>query len=687
MTGPGGIGKTRLSLDVAHTLLDAFPDGVWQVRLSRIVDATLVIPSIATTLGLSEVGGVPIRAVVSAYLRERRLLLVLDNFEQVVAAAPELAELLSACPGVTVLVTSRAPMRLSGEYEFVLTGLALPDPSHLPPWDRLSQYAAVALFIQRVQAVQTDFAVTKATAPTVAEICARLDGLPLAIELAAARVKIFPPGTLLKRLTRALPELVGGPRDLEERQQTLHNTLAWSAALLTPEEQRLFRRLSVFAGGWTLESAEAVCAVPEGIEPLGISVVDGLYGLIVQSLLQQHEVEGEGRFIMLHVIREFALEQLEASGEAEALRQAHAQHVLTWGTDSPLPLYEMGDGPWLSRMEREHDNIRASLGWALEREDVALGLQLGVGFTAFWFSRGYDTEGRRWLEALLAMEASRRHTTRDDDTRSNEWYWAMWWASRYAHNQSDVRRTCELTSELLAAARAQDNNPILMAALEAAWLAEWMPPTGDLQYGDRQQGERLLDEALALARQLPMNDVSMIVLMNFTHGLAVYQHDLERAESMAEELLQTAVLRRHTVSETYISWILATIALLQDNPARAYKYGRRALQLASGHGLTVYVHAVMPIFATVAAKSGDYARAARLLGAEANLLERLGIPLSESEDHEVMRAAISEARTALGENTWQAAFAAGKALTLEQAIAYALGRLEQELPKDAPAEA
>ena len=393
LTGPGGIGKTRLSVQVAAEVLDGFPDGVWNVRLSRLTDPALVVPTIATTLGLKESGATPLAEVLRGYLADKRLLLVLDNFEQVVAAASQVGELLAACPGVKSLVTSRVRLHLHGEHEYALRPLALPDPAHLPPPERLSQYAAVALFIERAQAAQTDFAVTNATAPAVAEICARLDGLPLAIELAAARVKVLPPPALLKRLERALPVLVGGARNLDERQHTMRATLQWSYDLLSPEEQRLFRRLSVFVGGCTLEAAEAICIAPEGAAPLGIDVLEGLASLVDQSLLQQREEGGEPRFVMLYVIREFALEQLEASGEAPVLYQAHASYCLNLALQAEPQLKGPQARPWLDRLEREHDNLRAALGWAHGSGDTAVVMQLAGALKEYWYGRGRIAEG------------------------------------------------------------------------------------------------------------------------------------------------------------------------------------------------------------------------------------------------------------------------------------------------------
>jgi predicted ATPase len=390
LTGPGGIGKTRVSLQVAAELLDIFPDGVWSIHLSRLSDPDLVLPTIAQVFNLKESGGIPLAEMVGSYLREKNLLLVLDNFEQVVTAGPAIGVFLESCPGVNMLVTSRMALHLRGEREYALRPLALPDPHHLPLPERLSQYAAVALFIERAQAARADFHVTDATGPAVAEICARLDGLPLAIELAAARIKVLPPPALLKRLEHRLPLLVGGPRDVEERQQTMRNTLDWSYDLLGPEEQVLLRRLAVFVGGCTLEAAEAVCASPEGAAPLHVALLEGLSRLVDQSLVvQREETDGGAGFGMLQVIREYALGQLEASGEGEALRRAHAAGVVALAERAWPELAGPEAGPWLERLEREHDNLRAALGWAQEQGETETGLRLVAALGRFWAARGH----------------------------------------------------------------------------------------------------------------------------------------------------------------------------------------------------------------------------------------------------------------------------------------------------------
>jgi predicted ATPase len=364
------------------------------VRLSRLVDPGLVVPTIAQTLGLKEAGSQLLAETLRAHLAEKHLLLVLDNFEQVVGAAPDVAALLESSPGLSVLVTSRTPLHLRGERESALAPLPLPERGQRPPPEALAQYAAVALFLERAQAAKSDFAITTANALTIAEICARLDGLPLAIELAAARVRVLPPEALLARLASGLQLLTGGARDADARQQTMRATIAWSEHLLAPEEQVLFRRLAVFVGGCMLEAAEAICAAPEGVAPLALDLLAGLSTLVEHSLVEPREEGGEPRFGLLQVIREYALERLQASGEAEVLRRAHAEALLALAERAEPELTRPAAGAWFDRLEREYDNLRAALGWAREQGEAESGLRLVAALYRFWWVRGHLREGR-----------------------------------------------------------------------------------------------------------------------------------------------------------------------------------------------------------------------------------------------------------------------------------------------------
>src|SRR5215204_3154934 len=357
LTGPGGTGKSRLALQSAADLMEEFENGVFFVALATLTDHTLVTSSVAQVLGVRESGDQPLLEGIKDYLQDKRLLLVLDNFEQVLEAAPQAGEILSAAPRLKVLATSRIPLGIYGERERRNGVLAIPDPKRLPTLEVLSQYEAVRLFIERAEATKADFSITNENAPAVAEICARLDGLPLAIELAAARIKLLPPSSILARLTNRLKLLTGGARDLPERQRTLRGAIEWSHTLLDEGEKTLFARMAIFSGGRTLEAIEAVC---DAQGDLPMDAFDGVSSLVDKSLLRQEEgPEGEPRFMMLETIHEYAREKLRESGEAEEIGHAHARHFLGLAEEAELTGPEQAW--WLERLEAEHDNLRTTL--------------------------------------------------------------------------------------------------------------------------------------------------------------------------------------------------------------------------------------------------------------------------------------------------------------------------------------
>jgi predicted ATPase/DNA-binding CsgD family transcriptional regulator len=414
LTGPGGVGKTRLALAAARDLLPDFADGVCFVPLGAISDPAFVLPALAQALGLRETGVRAPSEDLQAALGSQSLLLLLDNFEHVLAAAPPLADLLAACPHLKLLVTSRAVLRLHGEHELAVFPLAVPDLAHLPAREALAQYAACALFVERAQAITPQFQVTEATVRPIAEICTRLDGLPLAIELAAARTRLLPPQALLARLSHRLDVLTGGVRDGPARQQTLRATIAWSYHLLAPQEQRLFRYLSVFAGGCTLQAAEALA---KQAYIAASTILEGVSALLENHLLRQVEQpDGESRLLLLETIREYGLESLESCGELEAARAGHAAYFLALAEEAEPRLRGGEQVLWVSQLEREQENWRAALRSLLERERVQAGLpgeerpveqalRLCVALSWFWFHRGYGREGLSYLMETLAVSA------------------------------------------------------------------------------------------------------------------------------------------------------------------------------------------------------------------------------------------------------------------------------------------
>ena len=408
LTGPGGIGKTRLGLHVAKELSEMFLDGVYFVDLAPIRDTAFVVPTIAQTLDLKETGEQSLLDQLKAYLREKQLLLLLDNFEQVVSAAIQVADLLTACPQLKVVVTSRAVLHLRGEQEFDVPPLALPDPRHLPDLETLSQYEAVELFISRAQAVKPEFRLSDANAPAIAEICEHLDGLPLAIELAAARIKLLPPQALLARLGQLGQLLTSGAQDAPARQQTLWNTIKWSYDLLNAQEQRLTRRLSVFVDDCTLEAIEAVC---HGVGDDEIDVLNTVSSVIDKSLVQLREQEAEEpRLRMLEVVREFGLECLRESGEDLIIQHAHAHYYLSLAEEAEPYFKGSQQILWWDRLEGEQDNIRTALSWLITHQEDESALHFCGALYWFWYIRGYWSEGRQWIVRVLELLQTSQRT-------------------------------------------------------------------------------------------------------------------------------------------------------------------------------------------------------------------------------------------------------------------------------------
>jgi predicted ATPase/DNA-binding SARP family transcriptional activator len=415
LTGPGGIGKTRLAQEAGQASSARFPDGVAFVDLAPLRDPSFVLPSIVRALGVDETGDRPIHELVVATVGERRLLLVLDNFEHLTAAATDLAVILAACPRMTVLATSRVRLRLRREQEYPVLPLALPESTanrEKASLSQLSQVAAIDLFARRAMEARPSFALTDQNIDTVVAICRRLDGLPLAIELAAAQVRVLAPAQLLQRLERLLDALGTAAQDVPTRQRTLRNAIAWSYDLLSRQEQALFRRLSVFVGGWTLEGAEAIASITGDANT--IETVETLAGLIDHSLVEarQGADDDELRYSMLETIRQFAVEQLDASGEAASVRTAFERFLINLATRAEDGLRGAEQVYWLDRLEAEHDNFRAALGAALDRGNGDVALQVASRLWVFWWTRGFPEEGRSWLQRTLDIASDSDLTAR-----------------------------------------------------------------------------------------------------------------------------------------------------------------------------------------------------------------------------------------------------------------------------------
>lgn len=482
LTGPGGTGKTRLALQLAAEVLEAFSAGVFVVELAPVADPDRIAPAVAQTLGVTEQPGQTLEETLREYLGARQLLLLLDNFEQLVKAGSKLSELLAGAAELKLLVTSRAPLRLSAEHEYPVPPLALPDLKRGNDVEALSRYESVALFVERARAARPEFELTSANAAAVAEICVRLDGLPLAIELAAARIRLLPPEALLARLGERLKLLTGGARDLPERQRTLRAAIAWSYGLLSEEERVLFGRLAVFVGGCTLEAAEAVCA-PEG----EIDVLEGLYSLVEKSLLRGEEgPHGEPRFSMLETIREYALEHLQASDEAEEVRRRYAEYFVAFAEGVEPLLQTAEQHRWRPRLGADYTNIVAVLAWSIQSGSVDLGLRLAGALWYFWFDHRFLSDGGLWLTELL------RHAEDAPPPVRAKAFYAL---GVVAEVRGDVARANESARHSLELYRQVGDRSGIAWALAAAAQAA-------AQRGDRDDAREKLEEALALHEQV-----------------------------------------------------------------------------------------------------------------------------------------------------------------------------------------
>jgi predicted ATPase/class 3 adenylate cyclase/DNA-binding CsgD family transcriptional regulator len=631
LTGPGGTGKTRLGLQVAAELSDGFSDGVFFVNLAPLSDPELVVPTIAQTLGLKEAAGQPLLDSVSAWLREKELLLLLDNFEQVAEAAVEVSALLARCPQLNVLVTSRAVLHLSGEHEFPVPPLSLPDPKHLPDLVTLSQYEAVALFIARAQAIKPDFQVTNANAPAVAEICVRLDGLPLAIELAAARIKVLPPLALLARLGQRFTLLTSGAQDAPARQQTLRNTIAWSYNLLDAGEQRLFRRLSVIVGGATQEAIE-VLYTTLGDEP-GL-VLDGISSLIDKSLLRQTEQEAkESRFVMLETMREYGRDALVAHGEMEATRQAHAAYYLALVEAAEQEWEAPREAVWHVRLEQEHDNLRAAMGWLLERREAEMALRLGAALWWFWRECSTYHEGWSFLEralegseevavplrakALLAagnLAGSLGHVERGEalcqeslalfrafgDTKGIGT--ALFHLAEIVYSRGDLAAARLRFEESLVLARAVGDKSLV------AWALDGMAMVAILQ-GEYARARQLVEECLALFRTLGSKKGIAESLFWLAEMMFFSQGDLVRAHAVAEESLALNREIGNRSGEAYVLPTLAEITFYQGDTTTARLLLEKSCALWREVGNEAQIVWTLSMLAKVIAAQGDLAAA------------------------------------------------------------------------------
>jgi predicted ATPase/DNA-binding CsgD family transcriptional regulator len=663
LTGAPGIGKTRLATAVASELAGAFADGVAFLSLAPIRDPGLVIPAIARAVDAKIASGNPPLESVKAALRGTTTLLVLDNFEQIAGAAPLVAELLAACPAVKMLVTSRAVLHLRGEHEFLVPPLALPDPACLPAIETLARCASVALFLQRARAIAPDFRLTAENARAVAEICVRLDGLPLAIELAVPRLKLFSPESLHARLEHRLAWLTDGPHDLPSRQRTLRNAIAWSDELLEPSERMLFRALSVFVGGWTLEAAEAVgAAVAEASPPSACGIADGLTALINQSLVRRETCPPhEPRFGMLETVREYGGEQLAASGAAEAVRRAHARYYVALTERIEPHLYGADQALWMEQLEREHDNIRAALVWMLEHDETNMALRLSGSLQNFWIVHDHFSEGQRWLETILA---------RCDRTPAMQRIKALRGAATLALRRGDYARAGAWREESLALCR-EIGNPQL--------IAESLLTLGSVAavQGESDRAIALFEESLTLARNVDDRRTIAHALSQIGEVARLHGDDA-RAVARYEESLALWRAMGETERVAMVLHNLGPVVHRQGEYRRAAALLAESLSLSwelrDTHGSAICLVGI----AGVIGGRGKPADAARLLGAAEALRASVGVRWEPVDRGEFERS-IATVRTYLDEETFAAMWAEGSALTLEQAVETARAALPPRL--------
>lgn len=675
LTGPGGTGKTRLSLQLAAAAADDFPDGVWFVALDAVRDPTLVVPTIARTLGVGDSRTQTTIDRLTGEIAEGRVLLVLDNFEQVTAAGPDIAHLLRQCPNLTCIVTTRTPLRVSGEQEYPVPGLpAPPDTGRLSEVDRLNLpralrdldlealagFEAVRLFVTRASAVRPDFALTAANAPAVAGIAARLHGMPLAIELAAARIKLLTPDRILGRLEDHLDLLSSGSRDLPERQQTLRGAIAWSYELLDEGARRLVDRLSVFRGGFDLVMAEEVCGPPGEI---GGDVVDRLGELIDQSLVRADDEGLEPRFAMLETIREFASEMLTARGEKEMLSARHATTMLALAQRASGELSGSDQRTWVEHLEREHDNMRAALDWATARPEPTIAVRLAFALWRFWQQRGYLNEARARFDAMAAQgwDLAPVDQARFAEAAGGIAYW-----------QSDQPVATAWYQEALDIWRELGDKREIANALYNRAYADLVDAMGGKREAQMlADGRAMLDEALALYHELGDTRGEANVIWGLG-SFSFFSADAADAEGWYRRSLD---LHRAADDRTMEAWSLHMLALSLAGQRRwdeARQRADEALQRFHGQGDVSGVTLVLDDLAIIATGADDLDRATRLWGGARHLQRTTGTTLADYVDQTNRLFGVPTPADVLSPAELAARSAEGAAMSLDEVVAYAL---------------
>ncbi len=704
LTGPGGMGKTRLALQVAGEAASQFPGGVCFVPLSAVAERSLIASTIAQALGVGEAGNQSPQESLKEYLHglSQPMLLLLDNFEHLIPSAPVIAQLLTMSPLLKVVVTSQAPLHVYGEQEFPVPPLALPDPKSTPSVETLSRLPAVALFVERARAVKHEFAVTKENAATVTAICARLDGLPLAIELAAARIKLLSPSAMLTRLESRLNLLTGGARDLPSRQQTLRGTVDWSYGLLSPAEQTLFRRLAVFTGGCTLEGVEAVC---DTRGDLGVDVLDGMASMVDKSLVQHTEqADTETRFRTLSTIREYALERLSESSDESATRRAHAAYYLVLAEEGAQDMVEHPE--WLDRFETEHDNFRMALDYLIRTGDAEWGLRLGAALFRFWETREHLKEGRDAIARLLAMTG----TAVRPKLRAR----MLFAAAVLAGEQGDYARAQQLFEESLdtcvelkddrgvgvalnaLAINSRDRGDFRVASLlferciaiwkelgDSASIARALSNLASMMklQGEYTRAAFLFDECITMFGKAG-DEAGVAWTLNYQGDVAREKADFAAARSFCEQSL--AAFRKLGDGWGIASALsdLACLSCDQGNNAESRRLYGESLRMFQELGHKRGIARVLECLAANAAAQSNAVQALHLAGTAAALRQRLGAPIPPNERPRLEKA-LEFARRTLGNATGTTAWMEGWSMPVEQAVREAL---DADLAPSFPAE-
>ncbi|MBI1281211.1 MAG: tetratricopeptide repeat protein [Anaerolineaceae bacterium] len=668
LVGPPGIGKTRLALQVAIDVLDEFADGVFFVALASISDAALVSTTIANTLGVQDIGPQSSLQRLKTFLRDKQLLLVLDNFEQILLAAPQISELLSICLWLKVLATSRAPLRIRPERQIPIAPLALPDLAHLPDVEGVTQYSAVTLFIERAQAVKPDFVLTQQNASTVAAICARLDGLPLAIELISAQIKLLPPVALLERLHGHLMLQTDGMRDLEPRHRTLNNAIEWSYQLLNVDEQTLFRRLGVFVGGWTLEAVEEIC-----MDNLNLNLLDGIALLLDKNLIMREHISGgELRFTMLETIREYALGQLIASGELEVLQGQHATYYLTLAEAVPLGITGAQVALWWDHLELEHDNFRAALAWSHTQISRETELRLALALADFWRLQGYLSEGIAWLKRVLETTINGTYEVPSgaDCVRQAR---LLNWLAIFMIWQGNEDAALPISEKSLALFRELGDTEAYADALADHGMLF-------VTRRDFERASIYLNESMALCREVGYRS-GIATTFLFFGNLAYSQGQLAQAGASWEEGL---ALQRVEDNRWVMSTLLAQLAMVALDQG-----DYRLAQAQLTESLTILwemderwqIAHTLEVFACFCALQGQQSenklpyllRSARIFGAAEKLRETIAAPVLVFQRHFNERG-VASLRAQLDEIELVAAWEAGRKMRLDQVVEYALSK-------------